>query len=206
MKVALAHFFNRKLIFFLFISLLIISFLFLFSFEKEALHLAINKYHNSFFDLFFKYVTHLGDGIVFPIVIIGLILYKRKYATAYIISGFLTLVLSQIFKNWISIGYPRPFKVFGESLYLIEGVTMSIWYSFPSGHTTSAFALFILTILYTKKTSLQLFLFFLAVIVAWSRVYLSQHFLQDIVGGAILGPFIALASFQIAQNYSFFKK
>jgi membrane-associated phospholipid phosphatase len=205
-KNTLINFYQKKIVFFLLASLLVVGLSLMFFFEKEALHLTINKYHNFFFDLFFKYTTYLGDGIVFPIVIVGLIIFKRQYAAAFIFSGILTLIISYAFKHWVFIGYARPYEVFGDSLHLIEGVKMRKWYSFPSGHTTSAFALFFLAILYAKKMKWQLLFISLAIIASLSRVYLSQHFLQDIVGGAILGTSIALVSHHLAQRYPLFKK
>jgi len=206
MKTTLHDLTTKKYVYFILSSILLIGFYFLFTIGKEPLHLSINQLNSPFWDVFFKYTTYLGDGIVFPIVIVGLLVFKRKYATAFIYAGLLTLLITNVLKNWVSIGYARPHTVFGDSLHLIEGVKMRIWYSFPSGHTTSAFALFMLAIHYTKKIGWQLLLLLLALIAAWSRVYLSQHFLEDILAGALLGTTIAFLSFRLASRYSFFKK
>lgn len=206
MKTIASIFYNKKLVIYLFILYLIIGITLLFMYEKKTFHLLINQYHNSFFDVFFKYATYLGDGIIFPIVIVGLLVFQRKYATAFIISGLLTLVLSYVLKNWVFVDFARPYEVFGDQLHLVEGVKMRHWHSFPSGHTTAAFSLFMLVVLYIKKTRWQLFFLTLALVAGLSRIYLSQHFLQDVLAGSVIGTGIAIASYQLTQNYSFFKK
>ncbi|HIP47857.1 MAG TPA: phosphatase PAP2 family protein [Lutibacter sp.] len=206
MKEAISVFYSKKLVFFLFILFVFIGGILLMSSDKETFHLILNRYHNSFFDMFFKYATYLGDGIIFPIVIVGLLVFNRKDATAFIISGIMTLIISYVLKNWVFIDFARPYEVFGDQLHIVEGVKMRRWHSFPSGHTTAAFALFMLAIFYSRKIGWQLFFFLLALIAGLSRVYLSQHFLQDVLGGAILGTSIALISYQLATRYPFFKK
>jgi membrane-associated phospholipid phosphatase len=206
MRNAITAFYNRKITFYAVISFVAIGSLFLLLYEKELLHLMINHYHHPIFDLFFKYATYLGDGIVFFIVIVILLIFKRKYATVFIISGLTTLIISYVLKNWVFVGFARPFELIGDSLHVVEGVKMRHWHSFPSGHTTSAFALFVLVNLFIKNKLSQVFFVLLAIIAALSRVYLSQHFLQDIIGGAVLGTSIALVSYQLSTKKMFLKK
>jgi membrane-associated phospholipid phosphatase len=77
-------------------------------------------------------------------------------------------------------------------LDLVEGVGLHGTLSFPSGHTTTAFAVLILAGLIVQNRTL----FFASVLLAWavalSRVYLSQHFLADVLAGSILGILSAL--------------
>lgn len=206
MKEVLHVFYSKREVFYLFLLLIIIGLVLLITKEKLHFHLLINSYHNSFFDVFFKYATYLGDGIMFPIVIAFLLLFKKKYATAFIISGILTLIISYVLKNWVFIDCARPYEIFGDKLHVIEGVKMRRWHSFPSGHTTAAFSLFMLAVFYVKKRIGQMTFFTIAIIAGLSRIYLSQHFLQDVIGGAILGTGIALISYQLAVRYPFFKK
>lgn len=206
MKLALLHFYNKKIVFFAFIILLLIGVFLLVSIEKETLHLSFNKHFNDFFDVFFKYATYLGDGMVFPIIIVGLLIFKRKYATAFIIAGLITLFTSYALKHWVFSDFDRPYEVFGDTLHLVEGVKMRRHHSFPSGHTMAAFSQFMLAILFAKKFSWQMLFFSLAVIAGISRVYLSQHFVQDILLGAVIGTFIALVAYQLNNTYPLFKK
>ena len=58
-------------------------------------------------------------------------------------------------------------------------------FSFPSGHTMTAFAI---TVSFTQfYPSLALALMFCALSIAISRIVLGMHFLSDVVAGAILG-------------------
>lgn len=206
MKEAIGVFYTKRVVFYLFISFILLGLIVLIANDKLQLHLLTNSYHNSFFDVFFKYATYLGDGIIFPIVIVGLLVFQKKHATAFIIAGLVTLIISYVLKNWVFIDFARPYEVFGDKLHIVEGVKMRRWHSFPSGHTTAAFALFMLAVFYTKKTTWQLLFFTIATIAGLSRIYLSQHFLQDVIGGAVLGTSIALISFQLTKSYSLFKK
>ena len=63
--------------------------------------------------------------------------------------------------------------------------------SFPSGHAATSFAA--ATIMSFAFPRLAPFLFVLAALVAWSRVYVGVHYPLDIIGGAILGVLVALA-------------
>ena len=65
-------------------------------------------------------------------------------------------------------------------------------FSFPSGHTITAFAVAVsLSAFYPE---LAAGLFFCAVSVAASRILLGMHFLSDVVAGAAIGTLLALAS------------
>jgi len=58
-------------------------------------------------------------------------------------------------------------------------------YSFPSGHTTSSFAAAASIALLGKKPAFCAFA--LASLIAFSRIYLSVHYLTDILGGIAMG-------------------
>lgn len=194
--------FNRiKWILYLFFGFQIFGTIVVFTTDKFPLHLLINTYHSTFWDYFFKYITYLGDGITFGIAVVFIFFWNRKITPTFIYVGIITLLTSFVLKNYLCFNYPRPYEVFGDQLYLVKGVTMRHWHSFPSGHTMSAFALFFVIIFYTKKLKWQLLWFSLAVLVAFSRVYLSQHFVEDIVGGSFIGFLIALFSFLLSKRF-----
>ena len=165
--------------------------------EKVAFHKEINSYHNEFFDSFFLYWTYVGDGIVIP-VLMGLIgvFSIKKYGLSVLIAGLSTLILvgglSQIFKRLLYGDALRPYKLIGhDQLYYIPGLKVHSVHSFPSGHTTAGLAFFaIIACGYFSKNRLtQIILAVLAALVGYSRMYLSQHFLEDVVAGACLGIF-----------------
>lgn len=59
------------------------------------------------------------------------------------------------------------------------------YYSFPSGHTTSSFAVFAVTVF--RCWPLSILVLFIAVMIAISRLYLRVHYLTDVVVGLLLG-------------------
>lgn len=175
----------------LFVPLLLL----LIVFQDVNLHLKINSYHNSFFDLFFKYVTYFGDGVLFPIFIILFLFIKKNESLKFVIASLFTLLVTFVLKKIIFKGAPRPIEFFGQTeLHLIEGVKMCHWNTFPSGHSMAAFAMFVLLSLYLKSPLLKKMSILIAVLAAFSRVYLSQHFMLDIIVGGMIGVGIALYS------------
>lgn len=185
----------KKQVFFIYGVFFLSSFFLVSLFNKLSLHLYINKFHTPFFDFFFKYTTHLGDGIMFGVLVLLFFFINKRMSLVFLTSGVLTLVITHFFKKIIFKGVPRPVGALGEeSLYLIKGVKMAYWNSFPSGHTITAFAIFTILCLYFRKSGLQYLWLGLALIAGVSRVYLSQHFWIDIFVGSIVGILIGFVS------------
>jgi membrane-associated phospholipid phosphatase len=71
----------------------------------------------------------------------------------------------------------------------IEGETFQLQLAMPSGHTASSvLALFFLAIHPAfKRKPLQVGLGLWALAIAYSRIYLGQHSLDDVMWGALLG-------------------
>ncbi|WP_405605973.1 phosphatase PAP2 family protein [Polaribacter sp. Asnod1-A03] len=167
-------------------------------FNKFTLHLKINQFHSSFFDVLFKYSTFLGDGVLFAILGVTFFFIKRKMTYVFLVSGVLTLLITHLLKKIIFKGILRPAGALGEeSLHLIDGVKMAMMNSFPSGHTTTAFAIFTILCLYFSKCKSQYLWISLAIIAGFSRVYLSQHFLVDIFVGSFIGVLIGIIGMAI---------
>jgi membrane-associated phospholipid phosphatase len=177
---------DNWLYFSLYLTALAWAFYFLFQFDKVALHIKINALvGNPTLDTFFKYFTHVGDGIF--AVIIAFIL------SSYIVSGLFTSLLKNFFYSDVN----RPHFVFGYflqhiKLKYIEGVEMVGQNSFPSGHSTSAFALFTCLALITENKLLKIIFFVIALMAAFSRTYLSQHWLVDVTFGSLIGTLAAV--------------
>ena len=63
--------------------------------------------------------------------------------------------------------------------------------SFPSGHTTIAFATAVAVDRETKAGWVPWVAYPMATLVGWSRIHENEHWLSDVVGGAALGAFSA---------------
>ena len=190
---------------------------------QGELHLLLCDRHTPARDIFYRYYTQIAEW--FPYVVcVALLLFSRigdgVFATsAMALSALSTQVLKHIFNalrpvTWFDLFMPHV------QLPLVEGVKMNYWYSFPSGHTTSFFALaFVVCILLnsgtgrTSETSRtgystiirritgQVALFFLATLGGYSRIYLSQHFARDVFGGIIIGIGITFICYLVLSRY-----
>ena len=182
-----------------FIILLLFWSVLLLGFPKPELHILINKNNSPFFDVFFSYLTFLGDGANIAVLFIVLLFKKIKYAFIFLTGSLVSsLLIVNLLKKIILHNIYRPAKYFElfetYKLHLVEGVKMHALQSFPSGHSATAFNLFFMLALLVKNNILKFLFFCVAALVAFSRVYLSQHFLVDIAAGAVLGvAFIAFA-------------
>ena len=184
----------RALLPFLTISALFIltGIILVFITDKYELHMAINAQTGGTADDFFAFYTHIGDGIVVPIIIVLACVVIRKNFLPNLVLGITTFALSgliaQFFKRIVFPDVLRPSKVLEGQLRLIDGVDLHSAYSFPSGHSTVSFAMFIfLAFLFRKFRWAQGVCGILAVLAAYSRVHISQHFVEDIVAGSFLG-------------------
>jgi membrane-associated phospholipid phosphatase len=149
----------------------------------------INNYHNGFFDLFFKLITFVGNGLFVVLVCTGLLLVSFRKALFFLATYISTGIVVQLLKRTVFQHALRPVMFFKGSvdLYIVEGVKIHNRYSFPSGHAATTFGFFICIALVSENKLLKLACIVLACLVAYSRVYLSQHFLADIYFGSLIG-------------------
>ena len=175
-------------------------------FSKTELHIISNEANTPFLDTFFKYATYLGDGTFIAVLFIILLFVKYRFAFAFLTGSLATAIVVNLFKKVILHDMYRPSKYFElyetYKLHLVEGVKMHSLQSFPSGHTATAFNLFFMLALIVKSNSLKLLFFVMAILVAYSRVYISQHFLIDITAGSVLGVIFMLLAFWWFESFN----
>jgi membrane-associated phospholipid phosphatase len=159
-------------------------------FQKGTLVLLINEHHHVFLDVFFKYITHLGDGAVMAALLLVMLFYSYKMSIITTFAIIFQSLIVSVFKRWLFEGLPRP-TVYFERIdwHFVEGVTVHGSNTFPSGHTTTAFAFcaLLLVVFSHRHYLLSILVFFLALMAGLSRIYLLQHFLVDVYFGAIFG-------------------
>lgn len=194
-----------------YIFTLIMAAYFLLQYDKVSIHVAINSIvGNPFIDLFFKYITHMGDGIIAIIIAVIVLFLNAKKGLFVLVTYFASGITTTILKKYIY-NVDRPHSVFSfylptTKLKFVEGVEMFGFNSFPSGHATTAFAVFTSLALITNNSRLKFIFFLLAFFTAFSRTYLSQHWLVDITMGSIIGTLYALVFYFIIIHFNNFQK
>ncbi len=158
--------------------------------SPTAIFLFVNSHYSSFGDAFFQHFTNVGDGAFFVAVIILCLFIKYRYALMAVGSFALSSLLAQGLKRFVFADVLRPRAVFEGSSYTlhwVKGLEIHSNHSFPSGHATTAFAVFALLSLILQNKAWGLLYFVLAFLAAYSRMYLGQHFFADIYVGSALG-------------------
>lgn len=173
----------------------------LISTTQAELFLWMNAQHAPWADAIAPWLTLLGDGRTAALLPVVLYAINRPLAWRAAMALTLTLLLVQASKQLIFSDALRPtayFEALGTQIeHLIPGVEQHRHQSFPSGHTAAAFAVASLLCLIDPLKPLtqysagarQLLLLTLAFAVGYTRVYLSQHFFEDVLAGSFLGVF-----------------
>ena len=170
--------------------------------SKAETHLRINSFHNSFFDILNTYTTYLGDGFTATLLILMMLGVKYRYFIIAALANLLSAGITQGLKQFVFDDVVRPKKFFEglQQLYFVPGIDNHMYNSFPSGHTTCAFALYFSFALMIENRFYKVLLLLLALMTAYSRVYLSQHFFEDVYAGSIIGVSVTLVVFYFIQK------
>ena len=171
--------------------------------DVAILQFVQNHFHNGFTDFIFPIITTLGNaGAVW--LVIGLCLVITKKYRRYGILLFITLALTYSLGEFVIkpiVARPRPFLGFPGQVLLISPPHS---YSFPSGHAASSFAA--ATVLWRTNRKFGSVGFVLAVLIAFSRVFLFVHYPSDVLAGAILGVLCALLTCFVLRRPINFRK
>lgn len=170
---------------------LLISF-YLFRYSKVEIHLYLNQLvGNKYIDGFFYYVTYLGDGVVAPVLLLIVLFYNARLGICCTVAFLLAALVAWFMKTYLFDDVMRPLHVFQWQvkvpLKFVDADSVHTHRSFPSGHASQAFAIFICLSLFARHHLNKLLFVFIAILVAFSRVYLSQHWLVDITAGSVVG-------------------
>ena len=170
--------------------------------------LAVHKLYDmagGFFTPFFEVISFFGKGGICLIFLsLALVFFKktRRFGTAMCIG----LAIGALITNCclkILIARPRPYadhnSIFYQ-LWLLVGQNIESDKSFPSGHTTAAFASMTAVFLVgDKRWSWTAYIF--AVLMGIARIYLCVHFPSDVLGGIIAGVTGGIVGTCIARRF-----
>ena len=189
---------SQRLVYFTcIIAFLLLLSILLFLYPNGRSFFIINGMNISVLDSAFSYITHLGDGITSIIICVLLIVFYNL-GSGIVASLGLSIcgTISYVMKyHWFAYSQ-RPYHFFWNNKFVhyVDGIIINKENSFPSGHSLTAFFIFtfIAMLSIAKPTFIQLLLALVAILAAYSRVYLAQHFVGDIFTGAIMGIIFGL--------------
>jgi len=141
---------------------------------------------------FMEFVSFLcKGGILLILLAIVLMLYRktRRFGVAMLaglaIGAFITNCVVKLL-----VARPRPYidesSVYHQ-LWKAVGCNTLSDKSFPSGHTTAAFAAVVGPFMLSKKKHIAWTMFIFSVLVGISRIYLVVHYPSDVLGGMLVG-------------------
>lgn len=165
--------------------------------DKFFLHIYMNQLvGNPFFNVFFYYITYLGDGLFAPLLLLVILVYNIRLGIYSTLSFLAATLTAQVLKRGFFDDENRPSYIF-QWIYqypikYVEGVDTHIHNSFPSGHATQAFSILMCLVFATRNPYLKFLFFSLALLTSFSRVYLSQHWLIDITVGSLIGVIFSI--------------
>lgn len=160
-----------------------------FELDKKVSFWFSKQYHHKKLNSLMIVISNLGDfGLIWLVCITLATLYPKGHISAQrmLFALLLATILGQLLIKSI-VKRLRPCQQFPEVPILIQRPNDS---SFPSGHTTSSFAVAVVVCFY--NLAVGLFALFFACIMGISRLYLFVHYLSDILMATVLGISIGL--------------
>lgn len=144
-------------------------------------------------------VTNLGGEAVFIAAAIIVFWCLSKSCGYYMMTvGFAGTIINQFLKLWFRI--PRPW-VKDPGFTIVESARAeATGYSFPSGHTQNAFAVFGAPARYFKNTALRIVLVLLIALTAFSRMYVGVHTPLDVGVSLIVGTVLVFVIYPFFRD------
>jgi membrane-associated phospholipid phosphatase len=176
------------------------------TYSREEIYYAINARNWPWADSIAPYITDIGEGLTTVILAVIIALFSLRKGFVLVGSWVVSSLVAQILK--FAFAAPRPKLYFHDQLakiHFVAGTNQLSLHSFPSGHTVTAFSTAIVLTYWCKDKFWGLPLLFLAMLVGYSRMYLSQHFFEDVTAGSVIGVVITMIWLWWTANREFLK-
>lgn len=157
----------------------------------------IQLLRNPFLDIFFTVLTRMGDHAEIWLLIIFIMSRKKeRQQTAWlaIVSIVIELIIVSLILKPLTMR-ARPFLINEFDIF----VPVPLGTSFPSGHAASSLAFAFL--LFRENASYKYSIMFLAILMAFSRMYVYVHYPSDVLVGIIIG--VAIGEFVYSKRQFF---
>ncbi len=155
--------------------LLVLSLIVSFLFDNQILNFILNLRTEQLSIFMISLETLSAELIVFAVALLFFVAKNKRRLLTPLIASFVTVAIITFGLKYL-IARPRP---------LIDALTAPSTFSFPSGHTTFIFAP--LAFFNKEYPIFKWIWLFIAILVAFSRIYLGVHYLSDVIAGAIVG-------------------
>jgi len=168
------------------------------SFDVGILEFLQANFNNSVLDNIFFFITKLGDVGAIWLAISIILIFTKKYRRTGFLTVFALLLATLLGEGMLKHIFQR-IRPFLEYDNLKTILSHQSGYSFPSGHTASAFAC--TGVLMSRIKNLKYVFLTLAILIAFSRLYFFVHYPTDVIVGVILGLFCAWVVLKVNKKY-----
>ena len=168
-------------------------------FDGQILLWIQNTLRNPVLDRLFMFYTRLGDhGVLFITMAVLLLIVPVTRRTGF--ASALGLAIGSL----VSLVFLKPFFMRPRPYLTVPGLTALIDMSrdpnsFPSGHATAAFSVFMAIFLTVDDIRVKVASVFFAVLMGFSRLYVGVHNPSDVIAGALIGTMAACLGVKLVR-------